>query len=323
VTGVQTCALPIYKHSRLHDSFGVIFLSIVDGRPEVLNIRQILEHFVSHRREVVHRRTEFDLRKAEARAHILEGLIIALDNLDAVIDLIRKSPNPKSAREQLIARFILTELQAQAILDLQLHRLTSMEREKIVEEHKELLALIAQLKEILDKPSLIDKIIIDELTELKEAYGDERRSEILEEEPRKLTLSDLVRQETVIITCTHSGYIKRTSLSSFNRQRRGGKGKIGMRTKEEDFLDLLTVADTHSDILIFTQTGKVYSLKTFELPDLPPSTKGRSMAQLDLQMDPDEKIASLLAVNDYSDDQYITILSRKGIIKKTRSGAFS
>jgi DNA gyrase subunit A len=311
----------LYKHSRMHDSFGVIFLAIVDGRPDVLNLRQILEHFVSHRREVVHRRTEFDLKKAEARAHILEGLIIALDHLDEVIALIRRSPNPKTAREGLVSTFALSEIQAQAILDLQLHRLTSMEREKILQEHKELLELIAKLKEILAKPALIDKIITEELEQLKKDYGDERRSEILEEEPRKISLADLVRQELVVITCTHSGYIKRTSLSSFNRQRRGGKGKIGMRTKEEDFLDLMTVADTHSDILIFTQKGRVYSLKAYTLPDLPPSTKGKAMAQMDLQMDPDEKIASLLAVNAYDEDKFLTIVSRKGIIKKVRLNA--
>ena len=311
----------LYKHSRLHDSFGVIFLAIVDGRPDVLNIRQILEHFVSHRREVVHRRTEYDLKKAEARAHILEGLIIALDHLDEVIALIRRSPNPKTAREGLVATFALSEIQAQAILDLQLHRLTSMEREKILQEHKELLELIAKLKDILAKPALIDKIITEELEQLKKDFGDDRRSEILEEEPRKISLADLVRQELVVITCTHSGYIKRTSLSSFNRQRRGGKGKIGMRTKEEDFLDLMTVADTHSDILIFTQKGRVYSLKAYTLPDLPPSTKGKAMAQMDLQMEQDEKIASLLAVNAYDEDKFLTIVSRNGIIKKVRLNA--
>jgi DNA gyrase subunit A len=313
----------LYKHTRLEDTFGAIFLSIVDGRPQVLNIREILEHFISHRREVVHRRTEFDLRKAEARAHILEGLMIALDHLDAVIALIRKSANPKEAREGLVREFTLTEIQAQAILDMQLQRLTSMERDKILNEHKELLALIVELKEILSKPALVDKIIIDELTELKEEYGDERRSEILDYEPRKLSIADLVREEMVAITCTHSGYIKRTSLSSFNRQRRGGKGKIGMRTKEEDFLDLMEVASTHSDILIFTQKGKVYSLKAYELPDLPPSTKGKSMAQFDLLMDPDEQIARLRTVTSYDDDKYVTILSKKGIIKKVRLSQLS
>ena len=308
----------LYKHSRLHDSFGVIFLAIVDGRPQVLNLREILEHFVSHRREVIHRRTEFDLKKAEARAHILEGLLIALDHLDEVISLIRKSANPKEARERLITTFQLTEIQAQAILDMQLQRLTSMERDKIVLEHKDLLLLIAELKEILAKPSLIDKIITDELQELKEEYGDKRRTEILEQEPRKISLVDLVREEKVAITCTHSGYIKRTTLTSFNRQRRGGKGKIGMRTKEEDFLDLMEVASTHDDILIFTQMGRVYYLKAYELPDLPPSTKGRSMAQMDLQMDPEEKIARLRAVSSYDEEKFVTILSKKGIIKKIR-----
>jgi DNA gyrase subunit A len=313
----------LYKHTRLQDTFGVIFLAIVDGRPQVLNLREILEHFVSHRREVVHRRTEYDLRKAEARAHILEGLMVALDHLDAVIALIRKSPNPRAAREQLIAQFQLTEVQAQAILDMQLQRLTSMEREKIVEEHKELMQTIARLKEILAQPALIDKIIIDELEKSKEEYGDERRSEILEQEPRKLSLADLVREETVVITCTHSGYIKRTSVSSFNRQRRGGKGRIGMRTKEEDFLDLMEVGSTLSDILIFTQAGRVYSLKAYELPDLPPSTKGKAMAQFDLQMDPDEKIARLRTVESYDEDKFVTIISRKGIIKKISLPALS
>jgi DNA gyrase subunit A len=308
----------LYKHTRMHDSFGVIFLAIVDGRPQVLNLREILEHFIAHRREVVHRRTEFDLRKAEARAHILEGLIIALDHLDQVIQLIRKSANPKEAREGLVRQFSLTEIQAQAILDLQLQRLTSMEREKILLEHKDLMAFIAELKEILANPALIDKIIGEELQELKEEYGDERRTQILDDEPKKLSLADLVREEDVVITSTHSGYIKRTSLSSFNRQRRGGKGKIGMRTKEEDFLDLMAVASTLSDILIFTQKGRVYCLKAYDLPDLPPSTKGKSMAQFDLQMEPDEKIARLRAVEGYEDDKYVTLLSRKGIIKKVR-----
>jgi len=313
----------LYKHTRLQDTFGVIFLAIVDGRPQVLNIREILEHFVTHRREVIHRRTEFELKKAEARAHILEGLIIALDHLDQVIALIRRSANPKEARQGLITEFTLTEIQAQAILDMQLQRLTSMERDKILEEHKELITEIARLKEILAKPSLIDQIIIGELHELKEEYGDTRRTQILETEPKKLSMVDLVREEMVVITCTHSGYIKRTSLSSFNRQRRGGKGKIGMKTKEEDFLDLMEVASTHSDILLFTQTGKVYTLKTYELPDLPPSTKGKAMAQFDLLMEPEEKIARLRCVTDYGDDKFVTILSKKGIIKKVRLSALS
>ncbi|HSE39437.1 MAG TPA: DNA gyrase C-terminal beta-propeller domain-containing protein, partial [Acidobacteriota bacterium] len=311
----------LYKHTRLQDTFGVIFLAIVDGRPQVLNLREILEHFITHRREVIHRRTEFELRKAEARAHILEGLIIALDHLDQVIALIRRSANPKEARQGLISEFTLTEIQAQAILDMQLQRLTSMERDKILTEHKELLEEIGRLKEILAKPALIDQIIMDDLRELKEEYGDDRKTEILETEPKKLSMADLVREEMVVITCTHSGYIKRTSLSSFNRQRRGGKGKIGMKTKEEDFLDLMAVASTHSDILIFTQKGKVYTLKTYELPDLPPSTKGKAMAQFDLIMDPDEKIARLRCVTDYEDDKFVTILTRKGIIKKVRLSA--
>lgn len=313
----------LYKHTRLQDTFGVIFLAIVDGRPQVLNIREILEHFVTHRREVIHRRTEFELKKAEARAHILEGLIIALDHLDQVIALIRRSANPKEARQGLITEFTLTEIQAQAILDMQLQRLTSMERDKILEEHKELIAEIARLKEILAKPSLIDQIIIGELRELKEEYGDARRTQILDTEPKKLSMIDLVREEAVVITCTKSGYIKRTSLSSFNRQRRGGKGKIGMKTKEEDFLDLMEVASTHSDILLFTQTGKVYTLKTYELPDLPPSTKGKAMAQFDLLMEPEEKIARLRCVTGYDDDKFVTILSKKGIIKKVRLSALS
>ncbi len=313
----------LYKHTRLQDTFGAIFLAIVDGRPQVLNIREILEHFISHRRDVIHKRTEFELRKAEARAHILEGLIIALDHLDQVIALIRRSANPKEARQGLITEFTLTEIQAQAILDMQLQRLTSMERGKILEEHKELITEIARLKEILAKPLLIDQIIINDLRELKEEYGDDRRTVILETEPKKLSMVDLVREEMVVITCTHSGYIKRTTLSSFNRQRRGGKGKIGMKTKEEDFLDLMAVASTHSDILIFTQKGKVYTLKTYELPDLPPSTKGKAMAQFDLIMDADEKIARLRCVTDFEDDKFVTILTRKGIIKKVRLSALS
>lgn len=313
----------LYKHSRLQTSFGAIFLSIVDGRPQVLNLREILEHFIAHRRDVIHRRTEFDLRKAEARAHILEGLLIALDHLDEVIALIRRSANPREAREGLVATFSLSEIQAQAILDMQLQRLTGMEREKIVQEHNELLELIKKLKDILASPALIDKIIIEELREMKEKYGDDRRTEILEQEPRKLSLADLVREENIAITCTASGYIKRTTLASFNRQRRGGKGKIGMRTKEEDFLDLMTVASTHDDILMFTQKGRVYCLKAYELPDLPPSTRGKAMAQFDLQMEPDEKIAELRAVGDYVGDKFVTILSRKGIIKKVRLDALS
>ncbi len=313
----------LYKHSRLHDTFGVIFLSIVDGRPQILNLREILEHFVTHRREVIHRRTEYELRKAKARAHILEGMMIALDHLDAVISLIRRSASPKEAREGLITSFNLTEVQAQAILDMQLQRLTSMERQKILDEHTELLKWIDKLNEILSKPLLIDKIITDEMLEIKEKYGDERRTEILDQEPKKISLADLVREEMVVITCTHSGYIKRTTLSSFNRQRRGGKGRIGMKTKEEDFLDLMSVASTHDDILIFTQKGRVYSLKAYQLPDLPPSTKGKAMAQFDLQMDPDEKIARLRAVRGYDPERYVTILSRKGVIKKIRLDALS
>ena len=199
---------------------------------------------------------------------------------------------------------------------MQLQRLTSMEREKIVNEHEELMELIGKLKEILANPALIDKIIVEELEELKQKFGDDRRTEILGEEPKKLSLEDLVREETVVITCTASGYIKRTSVSSFNKQRRGGKGKIGAKMKEEDALDLVEVASTHSDILAFTHQGKVYSLKAYDLPDLPPAAKGKALAQFDLIMEPDERIARLRTVTSYDADKFVTILSRQGIIKK-------
>ena len=269
----------LYKHTQLETTFGVIMLALVNNRPEVLNLKQILHHFIEHRREVVVRRTSYDLRKAEERAHILEGLKIALDNLDAVITLIRRSQSPDEARAGLMRQFALSEIQATAILDMRLQRLTQLERTKLIEEYQEVLKQIEYLKSVLASEALVRTIIKDELTEIREAYKDERRTQIVKEEA-EISLEDLIAEEEVVVTISHAGYIKRNAVSLYRAQRRGGKGKIGMGIKEEDFVETLFTASTHDSLLFFTDAGKVFWLKVHEIPEASRAAKGKALINL-------------------------------------------
>jgi DNA gyrase subunit A len=314
----------LYKHTKLQMGFGVTLLAIVAGRPRVLSLLQVIELFIDFRREVVRRRTEYELRKAEARAHILEGLKIALDHLDAVITLIRSAKNPAEAKTGLIAQFGLTALQAQAILDMQLQRLTGLERQKILDELAELMQTIARLRAILSSEALLIKIVVDELKVIRDKYGDERRTEITEE-TGEFRVEDLIADEDVVITATSTGYIKRTALDAYRKQRRGGKGLIGMATREEDVVRHLFVANTHAYILIFSDRGKVYWLRVYDVPEVSRSSKGKSIANL-VHMAGGEKIAALLRVQAFpeeDDQRFIVMGTRKGTIKKTDLKAFS
>ena len=311
----------LYKHTQLETTFGVIMLALVNNRPEILTLKQILHHFLEHRREVVVRRTAFELRKAEERAHILEGLKIALDHLDAVIALIRRSQSPDEARAGLMREFGLTEIQATAILDMRLQRLTQLERTKLIEEYQEVLKQIEYLKSVLASESLVRTIIQNELTEIRETYKDDRRTQIVKEEA-EISLEDLIAAEEVIVTISHSGYIKRNAVSLYRAQRRGGKGKIGMGIKEEDFVETLFSASTHDSLLFFSDAGKVYWLKVHEIPEASRSAKGKALVNL-LALAGNEKVTATLPVKEFRDDRYIVMATKKGIIKKTELSAFS
>ena len=311
----------LYKHTPLETTFGVIMLALVNNRPEILNHKQILHHFLEHRREVVVRRTAFELKKAEERAHILEGLKIALDNLDAVIALIRGSQSPDEARAGLMRQFGLTEIQATAILDMRLQRLTQLERTKLVEEYQDVLKQIEYLKSVLASEALVRTIIKNELTEIREAYKDERRTQIVKEEA-EISLEDLIAEEEVIVSISHAGYIKRNAVSLYRAQRRGGKGKIGMGIKEEDFVENLFTASTHDSLLFFTDAGKVYWLKVHEIPEASRAAKGKALVNL-LALSSHEKVTATLPVKEFRDDRYIVMGTKKGIIKKTELSAFS
>ena len=309
----------LYKHTQLQTTFGIIMLAIVGGRPRVLPLVDILEHFIEFRREVVRRRTEFELRKAEARAHILEGLQIALDHLDAVITLIRGSKNPAEAREGLMTQFELSQLQSQAILDMQLQRLTGLERQKILDELAELMKTIERLRAILSSEELLMAIVMGELMAVREKYSDERRTEFIEDSG-EFRIEDLIADEDMAITVTNTGYIKRTAISTYRAQRRGGKGRIGMRTREEDFVSHLFVASTHAYIMIFSDRGRAYWLKVHEIPDVGPGGKGKAIANL-VAMEEGEKIAALLAVKEFpeqEDQQFVVMGTRKGVDQEDR-----
>jgi len=310
----------LFKLTQLETTFGVIMLALVNNRPEILNLKQILHHFLEHRREVVVRRTAFELRKAEERAHILEGLKIALDNLDAVIALIRRSRSPDEARAGLMGQFNLTEIQANAVLDMRLQRLTQLERTKLVEEYQEVLKQIEYLKSVLASQALVRNIIKEELIEIREAYKDERRTQIVKEEA-EISLEDLIAEEEVIVTISHSGYIKRNAVSLYRAQRRGGKGKIGMGIKEEDFVENLFTASTHDSLLFFTDAGKVYWLKVHEIPEASRAAKGKALVNL-LALSGGEKVTAILPVKEFRDDRYVMMATKNGIIKKTELSAF-
>jgi DNA gyrase subunit A len=312
----------LYKHTPLQSSFGIIMLAIVGGRPKVLTLLELVESFVDFRREVVRRPTEFELRKAEARYHILEGLRIALDHLDAVITLIRASRTVPEARDGLMTNFGLSQIQAQAILDMQLQRLTGLERQRILDELAELLKTIERLKGILNSDRLLMQIIVDELRAVQAKYGDDRRTEIIEGESGGLSIEDLIVEEDMAITVSNTGYIKRTALSTYRNQRRGGKGRIGMRTREEDFVEHLFVASTHAYVMIFSDRGRAYWLKVHEIPDVGPGGKGKSIANL-VSMEAGERIAAMLSVKTFDDDKFIMMGTQRGVVKKTALSAFS
>ena len=313
----------LYKHTALQTSFGIIMLAIVGGRPRVLTLVNVIEQFVEFRRDVVRRRTEFQLRKAQGRAHILEGLKIALDHLDAAIKLIRGAKNPTEARSGLMGQFSLSQIQAQAILDMQLQRLTGLERQKILDELAELLKTIERLKGVLDSETLLMEIVVNELRELQERYGDDRRTEILEA-VGDLSIEDLIAEEDMAITVSNTGYVKRTAVTEYRNQRRGGKGRLGMRTRDEDFLTQLFVASTHAYILIFSDRGRVYWLKVHEIPDVGPAGRGKAIANL-VNMEPGERIATLQAVRDWPEadgERFVLMGTRRGVVKKTDLRAY-
>jgi DNA gyrase subunit A len=311
----------LYKHTQLETTFGVIMLALVNNRPEVLNLKQILHHFIEHRREVVIRRTTYDLRKAEERAHILEGLKIALDNLDAVIALIRRSQSPDEARAGLIRQFSLTDIQANAILDMRLQRLTQLKRAKLVEEYQEVLKQIEYLKSVLASEALVRTIIKDELTQLRETYSDERRTQIVKEEA-EISLEDLIAEEEVVVTISHAGYIKRNAASLYRAQRRGGKGRIGMGIKDEDFVETLFTASTHDTLLFFTDAGKVFWLKVHEIPEASRAAKGKALVNL-LALAGSEKVTATMPVKEYTGDRFVVMATKNGLIKKTELSAYS
>jgi DNA gyrase subunit A len=311
----------LYKHTQLQMSFGIIMLAIVGGRPKVMTLLEMIESFVEFRREVVRRRTEFELRKAEARYHILEGLKIALDHLDAVITLIRASKTVPEAREGLQTQFGLSQIQSQAILDLQLHRLTGLERQKILDELAELLKTIERLRAILASERLLMQIIVDELKAVRDQYGNDRRTEIVDA-TGEINVEDLIAEEDMAITVSNTGYIKRTAISTYRNQRRGGKGRIGMRTRDEDFVSHLFVASTHAYIMIFSDRGRAYWLKVHEIPDVGPGGKGKSIANL-VSMEEGEKIAATLPVKEFEEDKFVVMGSLRGVVKKTSLSAFS
>ena len=325
----------LYKHTQLQETFGMILLAIVHGQPRTLPLIEALQLFIDHRVTVVRRRTEYDLRKAQDRAHILEGFLKALSQLDAIIKLIRGSKTPAEARAGLIANFEFSDRQAQAILELQLQRLTGMERDKIQAEFDELQKRIAEYQEILASEKALKKVIVNELKEVQKLYGDARRTEIIEQQD-EIRLEDLITVQDVIITISHSGYTKRTPLSTYRQQARGGKGRLGMKTRDEDFVENLFIASTHSYILVFTNTGKLYWLKVYEIPDVGAAGKGKHILNL-VNLSKEEKVAAVLAVKELPEEQkdvtvdgltlaeegYITMVTRQGIIKKTRLADFS
>jgi len=311
----------LYKHTALQSSFGIIMLAIVGGRPKVLSLVELIDNFVEFRREIVRRRTEFELRKAEARRHILEGLKIALDHLDAVIALIRAARSPGEARDGLITQFNLSQIQAQAILDMQLQRLTGLERQKILDELAELVKLIERLLAILSSDRLVMQIVVDELRRVQEKYSDPRRTEILADEG-EFRIEDLIAEEDMAITVSNTGYIKRTAITNYRNQRRGGKGRIGMRTREEDFVSHLFVASSHAYIMIFSDRGRAYWLKVHEIPDVGPDGRGKAIANL-VSMQEGERIAALLAVKEFEQNKFIVMGTKRGEVKKTELTAFS
>lgn len=331
----KTVENQLYKFTPLEVNFGIIMLAVVNNRPEVLSLKDIFHHFVNFRREVVVRRTEFDLKKAEEKAHLLEGLVIALDHLDAVIEIIRSSPTPPIAKERLINAFSLSDKQAQAILDMRLQRLTGLEREKILEDYRQVLKDIERFRHILSSPAIVDQIISDELKEIEETYGDERKSTIVTEDLEDLDWDDIVPEKDVVVVLTRAGYIKRTPLQVYRSQRRGGKGRKGVSTREEDVTSLVITASTHDTLLVFTNKGRVYWLNVRDIPEVSPAAQGKSIANL-LNIQPGERVATVLPIpsklEEIKDDEtvadtlpppYVVLATRMGILKKMSLSLFS
>ncbi|MFH1577513.1 MAG: DNA gyrase subunit A [Candidatus Omnitrophota bacterium] len=311
----------LFKHTQLETTFGIINLALVDGRPHVLNLKQLLVFFINHRKEIIRRRTQFDLDKAQKRAHILEGLKIALKHIDRIIKAIKTSKNTQEAKNKLITQFGLSEVQAQAILEMQLQRLTALERGKIEAEYLELIKKIEFYKSILASEKKIEGIIKEECRELQKKYADERRTKIVAE-VEDIELEDLIVEEDMVITISHLGYIKRLSVSSYRQQRRGGRGVTAMEIKEEDFVKHLFVASSKNYLLVFTNKGKVYWLKVYEIPEVSRTAKGKAVVNL-LGLSSEERISSVLAVKEFSDDQYLIMCTKDGLAKKTRLSCFS
>lgn len=311
----------LYKHTQMDTSFGIIMLALVRNQPKVLSLKELLAHFIEHRKEVITRRTQYELRKAEERLHILEGFKIALDNLDEIVELIKGSESPAAAKAGLVRTFALSERQAQAILEMRLQRLTALERDKILEERRELIATVAKLKEILGSEKLILDLAVEELTELREKFGDARRTEVIEN-VGEMSIEDLITDEEMVVTTTYGGYIKSIPLSVYRNQRRGGRGRTGMSTRDTDFVNDLFTASRHTSILFFSSLGRCYWLKVYEIPEATPAARGRAMVNL-LNLDKEEKVAAVLPVKDFSEDVSIVMATRNGIVKKTNLQAYS
>ena len=310
----------LYKHTQLEDTFGVIMLAIDHGRPRVMDIKQMIECYIAHRKDVITRRTKFELRKAEERAHILEGYRIALDNIDAVVKIIKEADDREQAKAKLMAKFKLSEIQTNAILDLRLYQLTGLERDKIEEEYAELIKRIAYLESLLASEKKLMSVVKQELLEVKEKYGDARRTDIVADEG-EINIEDLIANEACIVTISHQGYLKRTAVTAYRSQRRGGKGVMGMEQRDEDFIEHLFVCSTHDFIMFFTEDGRVYVEKVYELPEMGRAAKGKSIANF-LHLRPDEKVAALLRIKEFTDKDYLLMATRAGIVKKTVLSAY-
>jgi DNA gyrase subunit A len=311
----------LFRYTQLEDTFGVIMLALDHGRPREMNIKQMIECYIAHRKEVVTRRTKYELQKAEERAHILEGFRIALDNIDAVVKIIRGADDREDAKKKLMDKFKLSEVQCNAILEMRLYQLTGLERDKIEEEYLELIKSIEYLKSLLASEKKLMAVVKAELVEVKEKYGDERRTDIVADEG-EINIEDLIANEACIVTISHQGYIKRTATTAYRSQRRGGKGVIGMEQRDEDFIEHLFTCSTHDYIMFFTEDGRVYVEKVYELPDMGRAAKGKSLANF-LQLRPDEKISALIRVKEFTDKQYLFMATKVGIVKKTNLGEYA
>jgi DNA gyrase subunit A len=311
----------LYKYTQMETSLGIIMLAIAHGRPQILTLKEILQHFIGHRKDVIIRRTEFDLQRAEQRAHILEGLKKALDFLDEIIDLIRSSAEPKEAKQRLVEQFEFSDVQAQAILDMKLQRLTGLEREKINSEYQDLIKNIERFRSILGSPTLVLKIVKDEMLENISKYGDERRTEIIADQD-DIDIEDLIANEDMVVTISHDGYIKRNPISLYRAQRRGGKGLTGVKTKAEDFVEILFVAASHDYLLFFTNQGRIYWKKVHEVPEGSRVSRGKAIVNL-LQLQKGERVATTLPVRSFDDAKYVIMATKEGIVKKSELVFFS